>query len=399
MRNKSRSLLTGFGVFWGVFMLISLLGSGGALREKLRSNFDGFATNTAMIFTSSTTKPYHGFQRGRSWQMDLNDVDRLRALIPELDVVTPMLFAGQKIAVRNDLTTTGVVRGVNPDYTRVAAPDLRYGRYINDIDVRDCRRVCVIGKKVYTELFPRGTDPCGQTIRVDSAYYKVVGVDFKGNGIDVGGKNEEMIVIPSTVLQTIYNIGNKVHLIGMTGKSGVSMSSLSDRMRTVIARRHHIDPTDESAITVFNTEVIFQMVGNLFLGVNILIWLVGLGTLLAGAVGVSNIMMVTVRERTTEIGIRRAIGATPRMILTQVVAESILLTAIAGALGIIAAVGLMELLEANNTHDGVVAIHFQVDFTIALLSTLIITLLGGLAGIAPAWRAMSIKPIDALNEN
>ena len=176
------------------------------------------------------------------------------------------------------------------------------------------------------------------------------------------------------------------------------MSSITDRMRTVIARAHTVDPTDEKAVTLFNTELLFTMLDNLFNGVNFLIWLIGIGTLLAGAIGVSNIIMVTVKERTTEIGIRRAIGATPRMILSQILSESILLTAVAGMSGILFGVSLLQMLELANTSDGILTAHFQVGFWTAIGAALILSILGGLAGLAPAWRAMSIKPVDAMRD-
>jgi putative ABC transport system permease protein len=169
-------------------------------------------------------------------------------------------------------------------------------------------------------------------------------------------------------------------------------------MREVIARAHTVDPTDEQGVMVFNTEVLFKLMDNLFKGVNFLIWLVGLGTLLAGAIGVSNIMMVTVRERTTEIGIRRAIGATPRVILSQIVSESVILTAVAGMSGILFAVFVLQMLELGNTEDGILAAHFQVNFWTAIFAAFIIGIMGVLAGLAPAWRAMSIKPVDAMRD-
>ena len=273
-----------------------------------------------------------------------------------------------------------------------------YGRYINEMDVRQARKVCVIGKEVYKKLFPGGGDPCGRRIRVDAAYYTVVGVDYKVNGINISGRPDQLVTIPYTLFRKTYNTGDQIHSLAVTGKPGVVMSTLTDRIRTVIARAHMIDPTDEKAITTFNTEVLFAMLDNLFNGVNFLIWLVGIGTLLAGAIGVSNIMMVTVRERTTEIGIRRAIGATPKMILSQIMSESIVLTAVAGMSGILFGVGVLQLIELASTEDGILAAHFQVGFWTAIIATLLLSLLGGLAGLAPAWRAMSIKPVDAMRD-
>ena len=187
-------------------------------------------------------------------------------------------------------------------------------------------------------------------------------------------------------------------MIAVTGRKGVVMSDITPRIREAIARPHYIDPTDEQGVMVFNTEVLFQVLDNLFKGVNFLIWLVGLGTLLAGAIGVSNIMMVTVRERTTEIGIRRAIGATPRMILSQIISESILLTLVAGMSGILFGVLILQMLELANTEDGILQAHFQVGFWTALAAALVVSLMGVLAGLAPAARAMSIKPVDAMRD-
>lgn len=398
-RNKSRSFLTGFGVFWGVFMLIALIGGGQGLKELLEKNFTGFATNTAMIWSNTTTKAYRGFNKGRSWSMDIKDVERLRQHVPELEVVTPLLFNGYKSVVYGDKTSSGSVQGVDQDYEKVNSPKIYYGRYINEVDVDQCRKVCVLGKKVYKELFPEGGDPSGKTVRIDSTYYTVVGVDYKANnGINIGGRAEEMVIIPQTVLRAVYNRGTAVDVIAVTARRGVVMSTLTDRMRVTIARAHMVDPTDERGLMVFNTEVLFGMLDNLFNGVNFLIWLVGIGTLLAGAIGVSNIMMVTVKERTTEIGIRRAIGATPKMILSQVITESIVLTAVAGMSGILFAVGILEMLELANTSDGILAAHFQVDFWTALFAAALLSVLGAMAGLAPAWRAMSIKPVDAMRD-
>ncbi len=397
-RNKSRSFLTGFGVFWGVFMLVALIGGGKGLKEMLNQNFEGFATNSAMIWSQPTTKAYKGFRKGRYWEMDYNDVERLRQRVPELDVVSPVLFSNGGTAYYGDRKTSVGINGVHPDYQRVNEPKIFYGRFLNDMDIAQRRKVCVIGKKTYKDLFPQGGDPCGKYIRVDSVYYQVVGVDYNVSNINLGGDAGTTMLLPITLMQQTYNMGNDVHMIAVTGRKGVVMSNIAPRIRETIARHHAVDPTDEKGIMVFNTEVLFQMLDNLFSGVNFLIWLVGLGTLLAGAIGVSNIMMVTVRERTTEIGIRRAIGATPRNILSQIISESIALTLVAGMSGILFAVAILQMLEMGNTEDGIVTAHFQVDFWTAILAALAIATMGVLAGLAPAARAMSIKPVDAMRD-
>jgi len=397
-RNKSRSLLTGFGVFWGVFMLIGLMGGGQGLKEMLENEFAGFATNSALIWSQPTTKPYKGFRKGRQWEMVYKDVDRLKAQVPELDIVTPMVSRWGNSAVYGDKRNSCHMSGVMPEYAQVMEPKIVYGRYLNDVDLKMRRKVCVIGKKVYKELFPGGGDPCGKMIRVDSVYYRVVGVDYKDGGVNINGRSEEAVTVPLTLMQQTYNMGNQVHIISVTAKPGVVMSEITDRMREVIARAHTIDPADEQGVMVFNTELLFSMMDNLFKGVNFLIWLVGLGTLLAGAIGVSNIMMVTVRERTTEIGIRRAIGATPKMILSQIISESVVLTLVAGMSGILFGVLILQLIELGNTEDGILKAHFQVGFWTAIMAAVGISVMGVLAGLAPAARAMSIKPVDAMRD-
>ena len=397
-RNKSRSLLTGFGVFWGVFMLVALMGGGQGLKELLNQTFEGFATNSAMVWAQPTTKAYHGFRKGRMWSMEYKDVERIKQRVPELDVVSPVLFSNGGTAYYGDRKSSIGVNGVLPDYRRVNEPKLRYGRFLNDMDIAQRRKVCIIGKKTYKALFPGGGDPCGNFIRVDSVYYQVIGVDYNVSGIDFGGEAGTTMLLPITLMQQTYNRGNSVDMLAVTGRPGVIMSKVAPRIRETIARAHTIDPTDEQGVMVFNTEVLFQMLDSLFRGVNFLIWLVGLGTLLAGAIGVSNIMMVTVRERTTEIGIRRAIGATPRMILSQIISESIVLTLVAGMSGILFAVLILQMLELANTEDGILAAHFQVGFWTAIFCALVIAVMGVLAGLAPAARAMAIKPVDAMRD-
>lgn len=397
-RNKSRSLLTGFGIFWGIFMLVCLIGGTHGLKELLQNNFSNFATNSAMVWARPTTKIYKGFQKGRSWQMNMDDVHRVRNNVSELDVVTPVLFGGSKLSVYEENSYSANVNGVTQDYQKVCMPEMRYGRHINAMDIVQNRKVCVIGKQVYDNLFPEGGNPLGKSIRIDSTYYNVVGVDVNPGNFSIGGRSEESILIPISVMQRVYNYGNVVHQIALTAKDGIKMDMLTEHIRQTIARYHLISPEDEQAISIFNTEVLFGIMDSLFRGVTFLSWLVGIGTLFAGAIGVSNIMMVTVKERTVEIGIRRAIGATPRMILTQIICESMVLTAVAGMMGILLAISILQMGELANTTDGVASAHFQVDFWTAIFATLLLCIMGALAGMAPALRAMAIKPVDAMRD-
>ena len=397
-RNKSRSFLTGFGVFWGVFMLLGLIGGGSGLQQLLSRNFEGFATNSVIIFAQKTTKPYAGFRKGRLWTMNYDDIERLKAQVNGLDIVAPVLARWGPNATYGDKKYSCNVKGVLPEYQGVETPKLKYGRYINAMDMQQKRKVCVIGKRVYKTLFPNGDNPLGKLIRVDSIYYRVVGVDYASGNISIDGSSEEAIVLPITLMREAYNYGDEVPLICGTAKPGVHVSDIMPKIRRVIAQNHQLDPTDEKGISIFNTEVMFGMVDNLFRGVNFLILLVGIGTILAGAIGVSNIMMVTVKERTNEIGIRRAIGATPRIILGQIIAESIVLTISAGMGGLLFAVGILQLAELASTTDGIVTTHYQIGFWMALGAVALLSTLGVLAGLAPALRAMAIKPVDAMRE-
>ena len=397
-RNKSRTFLTGFGVFWGIFMLVGLMGGGNGLRELLQSTFEGFATNSSIIYAQPTTKAWDGFRKGRQWSMTYRDIDRLKASVPQLEVVSPMLSRWNSRATFGDKRSSCTVKGLEPDYAKVEAPQLFYGRFINDMDISQRRKVCVIGKKVYNTLFPGGGDPCGELVRIDSIYYSVVGVDYSSGNISINGSSEESVTIPLTLMQQAYNMGDRIDLICTTAHEGVKMSSITAQIRQVIARAHDIAPDDEKGITIFNTEVMFSMVDKLFDGVNFLIWLVGIGTLIAGAIGVSNIMMVTVKERTVEIGIRRAIGATPRDILAQIVSESILITAVAGMSGLLFVVIILQMAQMAATTDGIVTAHYQIGFWTAVGAVVLLSVLGVLAGLAPAARAMSIKPVDAMRD-
>ena len=390
--------LTGFGVFWGVFMLVTLMGGGQGLKELLNNNFEGFATNSALIWAQPTTMPYAGFRKGRTWCMSYKDVERLQQQVHELDVVTPMVSKWGQTAVYGDKKFSCTLKGLTPDYGEVEKPKLRFGRYINDMDMQQRRPVCVIGKHVYKDLFPKGGDPCGHRIRIGQKYYNVVGVDYSSGSMSINGRAEDAVTVPLTLAQQTYNLGDSVHLICLTAVHGVTITSITPKLREVIARAHQVSPDDDKGVMIFNTEVMFGILDNLFSGVNFLIWLVGIGTLLAGAIGVSNIMMVTVKERTTEIGIRRAIGATPRDILTQIISESVVLTSIAGMGGIFFSVMILEMMELGNTTDGIVEAHFQVGFWSAIGSLSMLAFLGVLAGLAPAARAMAIKPVDAMRE-
>jgi putative ABC transport system permease protein len=392
-RNRRRTLLTGFGVFWGVFMLLFLLGGGNGVKSLLASNFEGFATNTTILASDRTTMPYQGLSKGRYWNLTYKDVERLKRMMPELDVVTPNIASYSSDIQYNESSAQGTLKGVYADYVKVETPKLRYGRYINESDVIQERKVCVIGERIYDSLFPDGGDPCGTHIKVGSVYFQVVGVDVSAGNISLNGSADQSVIIPISVARKLFRRGNDVDIICVTAGSGITLSEYEEKLRGIIAREHRFNPEDKQAMTILYTEELFSVIDNLFKGVNFLILLIGLGTILAGVIGVSNIMMVTVKERTTEIGIRRAIGATPKDILMQIIMESIILTAVSGMSGIVFSVHVLYLMDVM-----VPDTEFQITFWTAVLSASLLTLMGVLAGLAPASRAMNIKPVDAMRD-
>ena len=397
-RNRKRSIMTALGVFWGIFMLTVLLGAGMGLGRLFRAQLGDMSTNTLLIQPSQTSLPYKGMPKNRWWRMNNDDVENVRGL-KEVQYASGVYWGGEIHCSYNERKGDYSLMGYMPDYQQINPQKIIYGRFINDVDMAQKRKVCVIGKQVYENLYPKGVDPCGTRIKIGPAYYQVIGVDYNEHSvISFGGRQTEAIVIPISVVQAVYNMGDKVQVMAVTAKEGIVMSDIIPKIRKAIASNHYIDPTDEQAVTVLNTEMFFMMIDSLFKGVNFLIWLIGIGTLLAGVIGVSNIMMVTVRERTTEIGIRRAIGATPKMILSQIIWESILLTAVAGMLGLLFSVLILQGLELAFTTDGILQAPFQISFWTAVGTLLGLTVLGVVAGLAPAARAMSIKPVDAMRD-
>ena len=393
-RNRRRTILTGFGVFWGLFMLLFMIGGGQGLKGLLEENFGGFATNTMVLISSNTSKPYKGLPEGRYWNFTRTDIERLKQMIPELDVVSPMISGWGNSVEYGEYSTSAAIKGVSADYCKIEQPKMRYGRYLNQTDIMMERKVCVIGRRIYQQLFPDGGDPCGKFIKSGDIYYQIVGVDMSSSNLSINSSSSYSLMIPETLAATIYNRGNIVDIICLTAKGGIHTSALEPRIRSIMARQHSFDPDDSEAMQVLNTEEIFMIVDNLFRGLNFMIWLVGLGTLMAGCIGVSNIMMVTVKERTIEIGIRRAIGAMPGEILTQIMTESIALTLAAGSAGIVFAVFLLNIFESA-TGD---ATQFQISFNTAVIAALLLAVLGALAGLAPALRAMAVKPVDAMRD-
>jgi len=403
-RNKTRSIFTAFGVFWGILMLTILLGTGNGLENGMKSEIEGLATNSCFFFAERTSEPYKGFKKGREWNMKNSDIKVILANVPEIKYLAPMLFGDRSNnnTVRGDMAGTFSVRGCYPDYVHVEEQKIIYGRYINDVDIQDKRKVCFIGKNVYNELFKPGENPIGQVIRSNGIYYTVIGVGSGLTNIQIGGRSDDMVVLPFSTMQSAYNQGDIIHFMAAVAQDNMDASYVEKEVKRILKSQNNIAPTDERAVGSFNISEMFKMFNYLFLGIRILIWIVGLGTLLAGAIGVSNIMLVSVNERTKEIGIRRALGAKPKDIITQIINESLVLTAIAGFVGLSLGVGILAFFDnlINNLPpgNGIFLRNIMIQFDVAILASVVIIVVGILAGLLPAGRAMQIKPIEALSE-
>ena len=401
-RNKVRSLLTGFGVFWGIFMLVIMLGAGTGLQHGIQDQLEGFATNSCIIGSSITSMPYQGFQKGRNWDMHNSDVDILREMVPGVDCLSPMLFGGSSAnnIVYKDNFGSYQIKGVYANYAQVESQSVEKGRFINEMDNLDERKICVLGTKVYEQLFPTKENPIGLYVRIWGIYFQVVGIVSGNSNVSIGGRSAESVFLPFKTLQKLINQGDIIHIIMATAQPNVPVSEVETQMKEIIRANNHINPKDEQAVWSFNLENQFNMLKYLFLGISIVVWIVGSGTLLAGIIGVSNIMLVTVRERTKEIGIRRALGAKPRTIIGQIMMESLVLTAIAGILGMCFGVLILYLADTYwlQNAENVFISNPIVSFSTAITSTVILLIFGLIAGSIPAARAMQIKAIDAIQE-
>lgn len=398
MRNKTRTFLTGFGIFWGVAMLALLTGGARGGGDMLRRNFAGFATNTAGIIPDNTTMPYKGYQKGRWWEMDLSDVEAIQTAFPQLDAVVPTSQRGGQSFKRGKYSYAGQLAGVSADYTKILQPKLYEGRFINEADVQNERKVAVIGKKVATQLFPDGSSAIGKMVEVAGAPYAVVGVAGDVGEVSINGRVDEGVFIPSSTFRRIFGYGDKIDFLMITGKPDANLSELLPKIQTQLCRRHDINPSDKGAIWTVNIAEEFEKIDQVFLGIDLLAWFIGLSTLIAGVIGIGNIMWVIVKERTQEIGIRRAIGAKPSDIIIQVLSEGMALTLIFGLAGVTFATIILAIMQVTtNPADAVSVAHFQMSFKGAVAILGIFVILGTLAGIIPSLKAMRIKPIEALN--
>ena len=401
--NKLRTFLTAFGVFWGIFLLMVMLGSGSGLQNGVYDGFSSEATNCFFVWTRRTTIPYRGLPSGRRFELDNGDTEAIRRLIPEAAIVAPRNqlggHRGANNVTRGSKAGAFSVMGDIPEYNQVEVVPMVTGRFLNPIDLEEKRKIAVIGTGVQKLLFEAGEQPIGESIEINGVYFKVVGVFRPLRSGDEADRQAQTIYVPFSTFQHAFNRGQEVDWFAITADEGVPASAVEARVLELLAARHRVAPDDHRAFGHFNMEEEFGKIQGLFGGISILIWIVGTGTLAAGAIGVSNIMMIIVKERTKEIGVRRAVGARPTSIIGQIVFEAILLTSAAGYVGLLAGVGVMEGLRSFLISSGADIQMFKnpgVDLSHAVLALAILVVSGTLAGIIPAQRAISVSPVDAL---
>lgn len=401
LRNRTRTLLTAFGVFWGIFLLMVMLGSGSGLRNGVLQGFSDGATNSFFLWTQRTQKPYAGMPAGRGIRMTNADVAAIREKVPEAEVVAPRNqlrgFGGGNNVSRGRKTGAFSVMGDYPEIRRVQSLRIETGRFLNPIDVEESRKVAVIGTRVRELLFARGEEPIGDSIVIRGVYFQVVGVFVSPQTGDAAERDAQTIFVPFTTFQRAFNYGDRVGWMAIISRPDVPASVAEEKVLSLLRSRHKVAPDDLRAFGHFNLEEEYTKIQGLFSGIRLLVWIVGVGTLAAGVIGVSNIMLIIVRERTKEIGIRRALGARPSAVVSQIVSESVILTSLAGYLGLVAGialvVGIGKLLP-----PGGAGMFLDPDVGVgeALQALAILVVAGVLAGLAPAQRALAVSPTVAL---
>ena len=400
-KNKMRTFLTAFGVFWGIFMLIIMLGSGNGLKNGVTEGFKDFATNSSFTWTQRTSVAYKGFRQGRNVNYDNSDIQAIRENVPEAAIVAPRNqlgnYGGNNNVNYGLKTGSFSIYGDYPEIFEIQSYSITEGRVINQLDQADKRKVAVIGPMVKKVLFGDSISPLGKNIEVNGVFFQVVGVFKSAQSNDRGEEDASTIFLPFSTFQSAFNYGDVVGWFAITSKPGYKASDVEEKVIALLKERHSIHPDDRQAIGHFNLEKEFDKMNGLFNGIQMLVWVVGIGTLFAGVIGVSNIMLIIIKERTNEIGVRRAIGAQPGDIIKQIMLESVVLTTVAGYIGLVLGVGLLELIASSiDSSEGGMFLNPEVDLGIALKALAILIFCGALAGLIPAARALKIKPIEAL---
>ena len=402
-KNKTRTIITVIGVLWGIFIYIALSGAAKGLDNGFERQFEIIAMNSMLIWGMQTSVPYEGFKTGRNIKLKLSDIDIIRQRVPEVEFIAPRNARGVSggtapLVVRNNKSSNYNVYGDYPEYTRIATKKIfDGGRFINEEDIKYSRKVCVIGEKTKTELFEKDENPIGQYIRVDNIYFQVIGVHkfIPGGGFETDGD----IYIPFATFKKIYNTGDRVQWLTIAAYDDADVVAVEKDVKTTLKKIHRVSPDDERAFGGFNLGEIFNKIIGFSKGMTLLSLIVGIATIIAGVIGIGNILLISVKERTKELGVRRALGATPSEVRNQIIIESVFLTLIGGILGII--LGALVLSGINLATADLTDFPYTnptVPIPFILGALFIMIFLGTLIGLIPAQRAVSIKPIDALRE-
>lgn len=402
--NVFRTVLTAFGVFWGIFILVILLAAGNGLENGVTQGFSGIATNSMFMWTQTTSISHKGFSKGRRYNFKLDDVPAIERNVNGLKYVSPRNqlggFGGDNNVVRGLKSGAFNVYGDYPNIINQEPMDITQGRFINMNDIESRRKVAVIGQGVIDILFDSDEDYLGEYIKINGVNFMVVG-KYKKKGTTNRNPEEAQkeIYVPFTSFSQAFNMSNNVGWMAITADDNHSITNLKNQVFDVVKSRHNIHPDDDRAVGNFDLFEMFNKINGLFLALNIVAYFVGILVLLSGVIGISNIMLIVVKERTQEIGVRRALGASPWSIRGQILMESVFLTLIAGMTGIIFAtsiLGIVNMALDNMDTSEMMFANPSVDLVSVLIALSILVISGLLAGFIPAQNAIKTKPVDAL---
>lgn len=400
--NWFRTLLTAFGVIWGIFILVILLAASKGLENGVKADFGNTATNTMFMWTQTVSKPYKGLPKGRRFRYRTGDVEALRDNVPNLKYISPRNqlggFGGSNNVVRGLKTGAFNVYGDYPEIKKQQPMDITSGRFINYGDIKEKRKVAVIGEGVKTTMYDKGVDPIGTYIKVNGVNFFVVGTYKKKSQGGDGEEDQKEIYVPFTAFSQAFNQGDKVGWMAITAEDGSSITELKERIFNVIKERHSIHPEDDRAIGNFDLYEQYSRIEGLFVALTFIAYFVGFLVLISGIIGISNIMLIVVKERTKEIGIRRALGATPWAIRGQVLMEAIFLTIVSGMVGISFGGFVIYIINAILESVGPVDMFANpsVDIGVVIVALIILIISGLGAGLIPAQNAIKVRPVDAL---
>ena len=395
-KNKLRTGITIIGVLWGIFLLIVLLGATRGLENSFKNAFGNLATNSVFVWTQSTDTPFKGFQKGRSFRLTMNDIDVLKSeYASEIKFLAPRNQT-MNLIVRDFKSGSFKVSGDYPILDQIQKKSLTFGRFLNQNDIMSMSKVAVISEEMVKQLFDKGEMPIGQYIKINNINYKVVGVYEPSNTVNF---DRDTAYIPFTTFKKVYNSSDKIDWMMITANNGVNIEQLEKDLLLTLKNLHKVHPEDKRAFGSINLGKEIGRLTGFLTGMQFLTWFVGIATLIAGVFAIGNILLITVKERTKEIGIRRAIGATPKSIRQQIILEAVFLTATAGMLGIIFGAFTLYIIDAGfGQGPDAALINPTVNIPIILISCTILIFLGTLIGLIPAHMATIIKPIEALRE-